>query len=303
MSSKAGGGLRPGALASAITARTRLFGVIGAPVAHSLGPSMHNAALRAMGYPAVYLAFHVTDPAGAIDGMRALGIGGLSVTIPHKVSVTAHLDELDDLARQIGAVNTIVRRQGRLVGFNTDCFGAVAALKEQTSLAGKTVAILGAGGAARAVGFGLIAEGVRVVVYNRDDQRGRGLARALGTDYYPLSMAGRSDADILINTTSLGMTPDTDRSPLPTRHLGAGMVVMDIVYNPLETRLLADARKAGCKTIDGVAMFVYQGARQLELWTGQAPPIEVMRRAVLDALARRSTIERTHHDIDSNPSS
>jgi shikimate dehydrogenase len=289
MSSKTARGPVRDALAPAIDARTRLFGVIGAPVAHSLGPAMHNAALRAMGYPAVYMAFHVTDPAGAITGMRSLGIGGLSVTIPHKVAVMDHLDEMDDAARRIGAVNTVVHRDGRLIGFNTDCFGAVAALKEQTGLAGKTVALVGAGGAARAVGFGLIAEGARVALVNRGAERGRSLARALNADYYPLAQAGQAGAEILINTTSVGMTPDTDRSPVPARALKAGMVVMDIVYNPLETRLLADAREAGCTTIDGVAMFVYQGARQLELWTGQAPPVAVMRQAVLEALARRGS--------------
>jgi shikimate dehydrogenase len=151
-----------------IDARTRLFGVIGNPVGHSLSPVMHNAALRAMGYPAVYLAFQVSDPANALAGMRALQIRGLSVTIPHKIAVMDYLDEIDLPARNIGAVNTVVNRNGRLLGFNTDCYGAVAALKERTGLEGKQVAVLGAGGAARAIAFGLAAEGARVTLYNRN---------------------------------------------------------------------------------------------------------------------------------------
>jgi shikimate dehydrogenase len=269
----------------AIDAHTGLFGVIGSPVGHSLSPVMHNAALRAMNWPAVYLAFPVIDPAGAITGMRSLGIGGLSVTIPHKVAVMAFLDDLDDLARRIGAVNTIVWRAGRLVGFNTDCFGAVAALKEKSGLKGKHVALIGAGGAARAVGFGLTAEGARVTIFNRGAEKGAALAKDLGSGFEPLANLARYTGEVLVNTTSVGMLPDIRRSPVPPQALTRGMVVMDIVYNPLETQLLRDARAAGCTVIDGLSMFVHQGARQLELWTGQTPLIRIMRDAVLDALA------------------
>lgn len=277
-------GKGPQAILPAVDTRTRLFGVIGAPVGHSLSPVMHNAALQAMGCNAVYLAFHSTDPAGALAGMRALGIGGLSVTIPHKVSVMAHLDDLDPLARRIGAVNTVVPREGRLVGYNTDCFGALAALKEKVDPAGKQVALVGAGGAARAVGFGLCDTGARVTLFNRGAQRGRALAQALGVEWLPLETLARHRTDILINTTSVGMHPDTAATPVPAGCLRPGMVVMDIVYNPLETRLLREARCAGCEVIDGVAMFVHQGARQLALWTGRQPPVAVMRRAVLACL-------------------
>ena len=272
-----------------IDADTRLFGVIGAPVAHSLSPVMHNAALRDMNYPAVYLAFQVTDPAAAAAAMRALGIAGLSVTIPHKVAIMPHLDGLDELARRIGAVNTVVCREDQLIGFNTDCFGTLAALKEKTELAGKRVALLGAGGAARAVGFGLSSEGACITVYNRSEARGRRFAEELQAQFQPLDRFGRQATDIVINTTSLGMFPHTQGSPVHAAALAPGMVVMDIVYNPIETTLLRDARAAGCAIIDGVDMFVYQGARQLELWTGKPAPLATMREAVIAALTARST--------------
>lgn len=267
-----------------ITTQTTLFGVIGDPVGHSLGPAMHNAALKAMGYPAVYLAFHVTDVAGAITAVRSLKISGLSVTIPHKVAVMGCLDEIDDLARQIGAVNTVVNRDGCLEGVNTDCFGAVSALAEKTDLVDKSVAVLGAGGAARAVGFGLAAKGARLTILNRNVERGQKLAQDLRAGFAPLAEFDQCQADIVVNTTSVGMTPHAEALPIPAQALAAHMVVMDIVYNPLETALIGAARAKGCEVVDGLAMFVYQGVRQLELWTGQKAPMEIMRQAVLDAL-------------------
>jgi shikimate dehydrogenase len=267
-----------------IDAKTRLFGVIGNPVTHSLSPVMHNAALAAMDYPAVYLAFQVHAAAGAAAAMRALNIKGLSVTIPHKVDIMPYLDEIDPLARAIGAVNTVVNRNGRLLGTNTDCHGALAALEEHTTLKNRSAALLGAGGAARAVGFGLLDAGARVTVFNRGIQRGRALADSLGVPFYPLDQFGDHPMDIVINTTSAGMTPLTTAMPVAAETLAARMVVMDIVYNPLETALLRTARARGCTTIDGVAMFVHQGVRQLALWTDRQPPVAVMRQAVLNAL-------------------
>lgn len=274
-----------------IDTSTQLFGVIGNPVAHSLGPIMHNAALNAMGYPGVYLAFKVEDPAGAITAVRTLGLGGLSVTIPHKVTIMDHLDQIDPLAHQIRAVNTVVNRNGVLTGHNTDCYGAMAALKEKTALAGKRAAILGAGGAAKAVGFGLKSEGARVRIYNRNAHRGQALAQALDAEFRPFDDLANSDnaldIDLVINTTSVGMVPDIDNSPLPKKALAAHMVVMDIVYTPLETKLLQTARAAGCVTVDGLTMFILQGARQLELWTEQQPPIGIMRQAVEEVLQKK----------------
>jgi shikimate dehydrogenase len=267
-----------------IDAKTRLFGVIGNPVAHSLSPVMHNAAFAAMDYPAVYLAFQVDDAAAAAAAVRTLNIKGLSVTIPYKIGIMAHLDTIDPLALKIGAVNTVVNRNGRLHGTNTDCHGAMAALEEKTDPRNRPAALLGAGGAARAVGFGLIEAGARVTVFNRGRERGQALADNLGVPFYPLEQFAEHPADIVINTTSVGMTPHAAATPVAAEALAPHMVVMDIVYNPLHTALLQAARAKGCATIDGVAMFVHQGMRQLSLWTRRQPPEAVMRQAVLDAL-------------------
>jgi shikimate dehydrogenase len=267
-----------------IDADTSLFGLIGNPVAHSLSPMMHNQAFAATGYNGVYLAFRVTDPATAIKGIAALNFKGLSVTLPHKVAVMEYLDEVDETAAQIGAVNTIVNNQGRLIGYNTDCPGALEALRTRTSIKNKAVALIGAGGAARAIGFGLVAAGGRVTILNRTRVSGERLATDLQAQFLPLDEWAPNRYEILINTTPLGMHPETDATPIPKEDLSKEMVVMDIVYNPLETRFLKESTASGCRTIKGVDMFVFQGAQQFELWTGQKAPVDVMRAAVLEAL-------------------
>ena len=263
---------------------TSLFGLIGNPVAHSLSPVMHNQAFAATGYNGVYLAFRVTDPGRAIKGIKALNLRGVSVTLPHKVAVMEHLDEIEETAAQIGAVNTIVNNQGRLIGYNTDCPGAIEALKTRTSIKDKSVALVGAGGAARAIGFGLVAAGGRVTILNRSRKNGEHLARDLQAEFAPLNDWQPSRYEILINTTPVGMHPETEATPIPKEELSKDMVIMDIVYNPLETRFLRDAAAIECRTINGVDMFVFQGVQQFELWTGQKAPVKVMRRAVLEAL-------------------
>ena len=267
-----------------IDANTSLFGLIGNPVAHSLSPAMHNRAFAASGYNGVYLAFRVTDPAAAIKGIRALNFKGVSVTLPHKVAVMEYLDEIDETAVQIGAVNTIVNNKGRLIGYNTDCAGALEALKTRSSIKNKSVALIGAGGAARAIGFGLVAAGGQLTVLNRSRANGERLARDLQAEFAPLNDWQPDRYEILINTTSVGMHPETEATPVPKEDLSKDMVVMDIVYNPLETRFLKEAAARGCRTINGADMFVFQGAHQFELWTGQKAPVDVMRKAVLEAL-------------------
>ena len=267
-----------------IDADTSLFGLIGNPVAHSLSPVMHNQAFAATGYNGVYLAFRVTDPAAAIKGIRALNFKGVSVTLPHKVAVMDYLDEVDETAAHIGAVNTIVNSQGRLIGYNTDCQGALQALRTRTTIKDKSVALIGAGGAARAIGFGLMAAGGRVTILNRTRASGEGLAADLQAEFLPLYAWQPDQYEILINTTPIGMHPETDATPIPKEDLSKDMVVMDIVYNPLDTRLLREAAAKKCRTINGVAMFVFQGAHQFELWTGQKAPVDVMQQAVLKVL-------------------
>ena len=267
-----------------IDAKTRVYAVIGDPVTHSLGPLMHNAAFAKRGINAVYVAFRVSDLPGAVAGIRGLNIRGCSVTIPHKVAVMDLLDEVDPLARQIGAVNTIVNHDGRLCGFNSDSPGAVAALLEKTPVIHRQVAVIGAGGAARALAHGVTANGGRLTIVNRSDRRGRRLAEEVGGDFCPLNDFLGAGVEILINATSVGMAPDTDRMPVSIACLRPGMTVMDIVYNPLETRLLKAARTAGCTLVDGVAMFVHQGAIQFQRWTGQKAPVQLMKKIVLGAL-------------------
>ncbi|MCF8051471.1 MAG: shikimate dehydrogenase [Desulfobacterales bacterium] len=263
----------------------KVYAVLGNPVAHSLSPVMLNRAFRETGYRGLYVALKVTDIAGAIAGVRALGFSGASVTVPHKVAVMDHLDEIDPTARAIGAVNTVVNQDGRLAGTNTDAEGVVAALKEKTRLEGRVLAVIGAGGAARAVAYGAVQKGAKVVIVNRSEARGRSLSRFLHCPFIPLAEFTGAGIDILVNTTPAGMSPRTDQLPIDAGILTAQMVVMDVVYNPMKTRLLQEAEKRGCTTVDGVAMFVYQGARQFSLWTGLAAPVEKMREAVAEALA------------------
>jgi shikimate dehydrogenase len=272
----------------AIDQHTVLYGVVGWPIGHSLSPAMHNVAFAAAGINAVYLAFAARDVGSAVAGVRALGIRGLSVTVPHKEAVVPHLDEIDDLAEKIGAVNTVVNREGRLVGYNTDALGALTALEAKISLVGKTCVIVGAGGAARAVGFALRERVGAISVANRSPDRGRDLATSLGCAFIPLEELDRVAVDLLIQTTPVGMAPHEDECPVPESALRAGMTVMDIIYNPLQTRLLAMAKSRGCVTVNGLSMFVHQGAAQFRLWTNLNPPVAAMTRAVLKALSSQA---------------
>ena len=261
-----------------------LFAVIGNPVSHSLSPTMHNCAFAATGYNGLYLPLEIGDIHSAVSGLKALNFGGASITIPHKVSVIELLDELDDMALKIKAVNTVVNKDGLLLGYNTDCSGAIMALSNITPITDREVAIIGAGGAARAIGYGVKARKGRITILNRSKPKGEKLARDLDAAFIPLAEVTRLNCNILVNTTSVGMTPHMDDMCVPTDVLDKNMVVMDIVYNPLKTKLLREAEKIGCTIIDGLSMFIYQGAGQFELWTGLEAPVEMMRLAVLAAL-------------------
>lgn len=279
-----------------INAQTQLCAVIGNPVEHSLSPAIHNAAFQKLGLNLVYLACRVEHLAGAVAGMRALGnLRGCSVTIPHKVAIVAMLDEVEATARHIGSVNTVVIDQGRLVGYNTDASGALRALDGAgVTLDHERVVLLGSGGAARAIAFGLAdrtkARGLTILGIDererlalvRDLQAKTPLAVTEGHLDEQRIRSALGDAQLLIHCTPVGMHPQVAQSVVPKDALHRTLAVMDIVYNPLETRLLREAREAGCKTIRGLEMFLNQAVDQFELWTGKAAPTDVMR-AVLEA--------------------
>ena len=268
---------------------TRVYAVVANPVAHSMSPAIHNAAFAERGIDAVYLPLRVDDVGELIPAYRELPADGYSVTIPHKEAVIGLLDVVQPLARRIGAVNTIVARDGRLAGSNTDWSAAVAAidsgLADGESLEGRRVLMLGAGGAARAMAFGLVERGARLTLANRTHERAVRLAAAVGCQVVPLADAGSVPHDVLVNGTSLGMHPRVDGTPLDARLLRPGTLVFDTVYNPLETRLLREAAAAGCRTVGGLAMFVNQAVEQFELWTGASAPRDAMRGVVESRLS------------------
>ena len=280
-----------------IDANTQLFGVIGNPVRHSLSPMIHNKVFRQMGLNAAYLAFEVDNLAGALGGIRGLGIRGVSVTIPFKTRVIPLLDELDATAEKIQAVNTIVHQDGKLIGYNTDCMGALESLEERIPLKGRKVFVLGAGGTARAIAFGLKEKGAEITIFNRSLKKAADLALDLRIAYQPLPSINQMRGDVLVNATSVGMYPHDDASPVGREALREGMVVMDVVYQPLRTLLLRDAEEQGCQTIDGLEMLARQGAAQIQIWTGKKPEIQPILEDLKDRLkisSARPAADRTY---------
>lgn len=250
---------------------------------------MHEAAYRALGLAFTYVPFQVRDLGGAIAGMRGLGIRGFGVSHPFKQAVMPMLDALDPVAERIGAVNTIVNTDGHLVGHNTDWIGATAALEEVRSIRGAHVLLLGAGGAARAIAFGLREKGARIAISNRDASKGAALAGQLGpgagseppveTIAWEERAVRAAGFDVVINATSLGqLDVSPTESPLPEGALpaGAGGVVMDIVYKPVDTPFLRAARARGVATVHGGRMLLHQATAQFALYTGQEAPLEAM---------------------------
>jgi 3-dehydroquinate dehydratase/shikimate dehydrogenase len=281
-----------------LTDATRVFGVVADPVAHSLSPAVHNAALAAAGIDAVYLPFRV--PADQLDaflaGAARWPLAGLSVTIPHKQTVLPHCGSEDELVGLIGAANTLAFTPQGLSAFNTDATAAVESLRSAIteSLTGtaargplgvKTALVLGAGGAARAVAFGLRREGVDVTIAARTAERGRGIAADVNCKVVDWAARYRLPYDCLVNTTPVGMHPNVNETPYDREHLRPYMVVFDTVYNPESTLLVKQARDVGCRTVTGVDMFVRQAAEQFRLWHGSEAPADVMREALKRATA------------------
>ena len=275
---------RFGPSAGGPTRSTRVYGVIGDPIGHSLSPLMHNAAFAARGLDALYLPFRVRDLRDFIEAVRAFGLSGFSVTLPHKQRILEYLDGCDSLAGEIGAVNTVLVRGGnRLYGYNTDYAGVLRAIEHRVPLAASRVLLVGAGGSARAVAFALAKAGARVVIWARRPAQARGLAWAVGGEAIARAALRRENFDAIVNCTPVGMYPGGG-SPLDAAELNA-RVVMDLIYRPRKTELLKHAQRRGVAVISGVEMFLAQGAAQWEIWTGRRAPQGVMRRAVLAALA------------------
>ena len=276
----------------------QVFGVFGDPIGHSLSPAMHNAAFSALGMDCIYHAFRVQPEKleKAILGAEAMGFGGLNLTVPLKEkALMIGTIKLDPLAKRIGAINTVVfGKSGEIVGYNTDGLGTKKALLEAAvEIKGSKIVIVGAGGAARAIAFQLASDGADIVIANRTEEKAIELARNISSATFPGKIKGTelselktllTETDVLINTTILGMHPDTDNTIATAEDLHSKLTVFDIVYNPLETRLLREAKAAGAKTVSGISMLVYQGAEAFKLWTGVEPPVELMKKTVLEAL-------------------
>ncbi len=267
---------------------TQVCGVIANPVAHSLSPAMHNAAFAEYEMDFVYLPFLVDDLAEFVAAFDALDVVGYSVTLPHKADALRAAHEADELSRRIGAANTLYRRGDKLLATNTDYAGALEALEEEMGgsdpLAGRPVLLIGAGGAARALAFGLKEKGAQVTIANRTFERGEKLAQETGARVCHLEDLPALTADVLINTTSVGMHPRTSASPVPREVLRQGMIVFDAVYNPRNTLLIRHAKAAGCRVVYGARWLVNQAALQFELFTGKPAPRRVMERALEEKL-------------------
>ena len=287
-----------------LSGKTKICAVIGDPIAHTLSPTIHNAAFKHLKLDFVYLAFRVkaNDLENAMQGIRELGIHGLNVTMPHKNTVVNYLDEMDPTVQFLGSANTILNREGKLSGFNTDGIGALQALRENgVDLAEKKVLLLGAGGAAKAIAFSLAPEVGELTVLNRATEKATKLAEALrqisdktitgGSLSRDVISKNMADSDALINATSVGMRPAAGQSVVPPQSLRSDLTVMDIVYNPIETKLAKDAKAAGAKVINGVEMLIHQGAASFKIFTGKSAPIEVMRKAALNKLSGAGDIE------------
>ena len=293
--SYAGDGIAPGQVSLSDMVRryrfkrtspaTAVYGVAGAPIGHSLSPPMHNAGFEAVGADAVYVPFEATGVDDLLTLARELGVAGLSVTAPFKEAIMAHLDDVDALGRQVGAVNTVRAEGAGWIGMNTDVPGFLAPLDARGSVGGLRGTVLGAGGAARAVAVALASRGTTVRVCARRTARAAAVAKLVGGTAGPVPPVAGS-WDLLVNTTPVGTYPDVTESPVPAAALRGGGTVYDLVYNPGRTRLLREAAAAGCETIGGLEMLVAQAVRQFEWWIGSRPPARLFTSAALAALGQ-----------------
>lgn len=286
-----GAGLRRSA--KPLTKRTRVYGVIGDPIGHTLSPLLQNAAFAATGIDAIFLPFHVRDLRDFLAAVRSFDMAGFSVTLPHKSTILRHLDECDPLSSEIGAVNTVAVRSGRLYGYNTDYLGVLRAIERKLSISGKRIVLFGAGGSARAAAFALARAGAKMSICARRPERALELARAVGGEVLDRGALRRQSFDAIVNCTPVGMYPGRG-SPLKSGELNCRLV-MDLIYRPRKTDLLRLAERHGIATVSGAEMFLAQGEAQFEIWTGRRAPGAAMRKVLMGALnAEERAAARTH---------
>jgi len=282
-----------------VTAHTTVLCIIGYPIEHSMSPIMHNTAIHELHLDYIYLAFNIfpSNLKLAVKGIKTFNISGINVTIPFKQKIMKYLDEIDPIAKKIGAINTIKNDNGYLTGKNTDAEGAMRALLNAGyQISGKNVLLLGAGGVARALTY-IMAEHVnKIVIVNRTENRALKLSNQI-KKYFGIKVEAKKisknvlkdeskKADIIINATSVGMYPNIDKSPIPAEYLHEDLIVYDVVYNPLKTKLITDATQKGCKALGGLDMLVNQGALAFEWWTNKKPNTSLMKRKIIEFLGK-----------------
>lgn len=268
---------------------TKIYGIVGHPVSHSLSPAMHNAAYEAEGIDAEYKLFDIDpdkpdDLANFCYETDINNIAGFSVTMPYKQEIMRYMEDYDPLAKIVGSVNTVVNEDSKLIGYNTDTTGTIQALQEKTKLPDKKVLIMGAGGAARAIAYGLKEFGADVYIFNRTKEKAKALADEFDLDMIDFLQIPKANFDIIINATSVGMKPNTGESLLHADQIPKDSIVMDIIVAPMETQLLKEAKKTGADTISGERMLLHQACGQFEIWFGKSAPIEVMESALYENL-------------------
>ncbi len=263
-----------------VSGKTKIYGIIGNPVRHSLSPFMHNAAFEKLEMDCIYVAFRARDASCVVNSLRCFGVLGLSVTAPFKEGIIEYLDEVDESSEKIGAINTIKYDDNKVAGKNTDWIGAIRALEKKVHLVDKKCAVIGAGGTARAVVYGLKRKKAEILIVNRTPEKAEKLAKEFDAFSGPMNSIKDFRPEILINTTPVGMEPDCEKSPVPKNVLRSVTVVMDVVYKPRITRLLKEAREAGCEIVEGLEMLLEQGIAQFEWWTARKAPRKCMAEAI-----------------------
>lgn len=272
------------------TAKTKICIVIGDPVVHSLSPLIHTAGYKALGIDSEYVFIGTTvtseNLSDFIKEVKVMGVCGVSCTLPHKTAVMAYLDDIDETAKKIGAVNTIVNNTGILKGYNTDWIGVIKPLEKITSLEGKNVALIGAGGAARAAAYAVTSKGAKLTIYNRTLEHAEKLSEEFGGVAFSLDLIDHiKNEDIIINTTSLGLHPLENETPVPKELINNKQIIFDLVYTKNgPTKLIGEAKEKGAQTISGIEMLLYQGFEQFKLFTGHDAPEEAMRKALESSL-------------------